>query len=232
MPAVSRVGPIATHVPQLDGSPQAKVNCGPACAAMALAHASRNQIVPTPTAVRAAGQMGVGPTNFADLKRGVAAYADEFEAIGLAAPDLIRLGYVTYSEFINSLVRAQRFHVVGVDYAVFNLPWWRQYSGDKGYTGAHFITCTRIYAQGAAGAFRRVRPRNAWRVVEHPERYWTLLLDPLADGRRPAIPQAPQLVPLPLVLGAGDAFYDAGPPWDGRLTVAAILRAADLEEES
>jgi hypothetical protein len=231
------IGPLPTPVPQLDGSPQAKVNCGPASTASALSHASSNAIIPTPSEVRARGQMGTGPTDFADQKAAVDAYATDFVAHHLSEPQLIRLGYVSFAEFMPYLIRVRLDNLVAINYRPVTLQ--PQFAGDKNYVGNHFITALRIYEALPDGRYHRLRPREVSRVLawlepaagqavpqylRDPNRFWTVVIDPIADGRRPKIPRAPQLWPLSLVLQAGDAFYDPGVP-DNRLAVAVIPRA-------
>lgn len=221
------VGPLPTPVPQLDGSPQAKVNCGPASTASLLSHADANTFVPTPTNVRAWGSMGVGPTGFADQKRAVesAQVAQAFAARGLVAPTLVRLGYIERETVIRSLIRAQFDHLFAISYrVVIEHP---TFAGDKDFAGAHFVTACRIYRGTGNGGWRRVRPRDVDDVVADPDMYWTAVIDPLADGRRSAIPKAPQLWPLTLLLDAGDAFFDSA-DYDGKMPVALIRRAAKV----
>jgi hypothetical protein len=227
------VGPLPTPVPQLDGSPQAKFNCGPASTASLISHADRNAWHPTPSETRAAGQMGTGPTGFAEQKRAVVALSQDPRYLeqGLEPMDFRRLGYVEREQVIELLVYKGNDVLVAIRYSVVNkLP---QYSSDHAFDGFHFVTGCRLYvpiewgADGKPTLFHRVRPRRLARVIAHPEKYWTVVVDPLADHRRPDVPHAPQLWPLTLLLDAGDAFYDAG-AYDGKMPVA-VMRRSQLE---
>ncbi len=233
------VGPLPTGVPQLDGSPQANVNCGPATGAAGLSHANRNRAAPTPTEVRQAGQMAVGPTDLADMKRAVAAYANEFAAMGLSAPSLVRLGYIPFADFVATLVRPRYYHAVPIMYRVVTQH--PEYAGDKNFTGAHFVGAVRIYEAtawdqaGNVSSFHRVRFHELQRVLDWLESphgvtdqtFWTEVVDPLADGRRPAIPKAAQLWPLALLLQAGDDFNSSNAT-DGKLSAGIIDRAGGI----
>jgi hypothetical protein len=220
------IGPVATPVKQLDGSKYASVNCGPTSAAMAIAHASRNRIVPTPSEMRERGDMGTGATGFAELKRAVATFGPDFAAIGLEAPKLIRLGYIGVDELRTTLIDPSAFHIVAVKYKpIHGTP----YDGCPTFDGAHFVTAQRIYVPRGAEYFHRLRkwelPRwPADRLMEHGS---TLDEDPLADGRRPSIPQAAQLWPLGLLVRMADQFNDAA-PYDGKFPVAVIYRAKEI----
>jgi hypothetical protein len=239
------LGPLPTGVPQLDGSPQAKVNCGPATGASGLSHADLNMWVPVPSAVRAWGNMGVGPTDLTDMKRAVESIsvAGAFKALGLEAPTLVRLGYVPFAQFLTTLVRPRLFHAVPIKYEVVTEH--PEYAGDKDFKGLHFVGAVRIYEAvewapgGVPSYFHRVRPRGLQRVIKwlpadpddwsdvEYDRFWTVVVDPLADGRRPNIPRAPQLWPLALLLQAGDQFRDTNPR-DGKLSAGVIDRAAPM----
>lgn len=221
-------GPLPTPVPQLDGSPQAKVNCGPASSASLISHADRNEYVPTPSAMRAWGKMGIGPTSFADQKHAIesAQVAAQFDQLGLVAPRLTRLGYVDKETVIRVLIHAQSDVLFAIKYAIVNeLP---EYSSDRDFNGNHFVTACRIYEPVGADRWHRVRPRGVQRVIAHPADFWTVVIDPIADHRRPRVPQAPQLWPLQLLLTAGDAFDDRA-PYDGKMPVAVIGRAPEQE---
>lgn len=224
------VGPLPQPVKQLDGSPQQHVNCGPATAACGLSHEDFNHFIPSPTAIRSRGNMGPGGTDFAELKRGIEGFTTEFAGFGYQAPKLIRLGYVTFAELVQTLIQPSLFHVTAINYTpVIAQP---EYAGDKSYTGNHFIGAVRIYEALSGDRYHRLRPRELGRVTQWlgagmptPARFWTFVLDPLADGRRPHIPQAPQLWPLALYLEAGDRFNDKS-PFDGKLTAAVMPRIA------
>lgn len=220
-------GPLPTPVPQLDGSPQAKVNCGPACSASLTSHADRNGFVPTPTQMRTWGRMPDGPTSFASQKRAIESIevALAFDALGLEGPTLERLGYVEREIVIRALVYARHDVLFAINYGVVNqLP---AYSSDHDFDGNHFVTGCRIYEpiEGTVDRWHRVRPRGVQRVLNHPADFWAVVIDPLADHRRATIQQAPQLWPLTLLLAAGDAFADRAPR-DGKLPIAVIARAA------
>ncbi len=220
-------GPLPIPVPQLDGSPQAKVNCGPASSASLVSHADANAFVPTPTQMRAWGQMPPGPTSFGDQKRAIESLevAKAFDQLGLMAPALIRLGYVDRETVIRALVLARHDVLFAIKYSIVNeLP---AYSSFRTFSGNHFVTGCRVYEpiDGTADSWHRVRPRYVQRVIDHPADYWAVVIDPGADHRRPNVPQAPQLWPLTLLLAAGDAFADRS-PYDGKLPIAVIDRAA------
>ncbi len=159
----------------------------------------------------------------------MANYSAEFAALSLAAPELLRLGYVTVDDFLTSLVSARRDHLVPIKYSVVNTQ--PAYSSDPGFDGYHFVTAMRIYRRRLDGLYHRVRPRELARVYAEVDRHFTLVYDPLADRRRPSVPQAPQLWPIRLLFQAGDAFNDAS-PWDGKMSVAYIERAAQIGDES
>ena len=219
-------GPLPTPVPQLDGSPQAKVDCGPASSASLITHANRNALVPTPTQMRSWGRMPPGPTSFAHQKRAIESIevAQAFDHIGLMAPALIRLGYVDRETVIRALVLARHDVLFAIKYSTVNeLP---AYSSDRDFNGNHFVTGCRVYEpiEGTADRWHRVRGRSVQRVIDHPADFWVVVIDPLADQRRPSIPLAPQLWPLTLLLSAGDAFADRS-PYDGKLPIAVIDRA-------
>lgn len=213
--------PPASPVKQLrTGSPTASVDCGVAVTAMCLRHALCDQIDPSVAALRRRGEMGDGPTGIAHWKAAIATYGPEAAALGYETPAMFNLGYIERDAIMAQLARRLSMLAVILSYAVLQEPEWRAYRSDD-YTGGHAVAVRGLYRTWGTG-YRRIRARQLPNL--NPAlKLWVEVLDPLADGRRPAIPQAPQKWPLDLLLKAGDAFSSRS----GTLA-AVIYRAGRL----
>lgn len=195
----------ASPVKQLDGSQYAKVNCGVSVTAMCLRHALCDQIDPTPAELRQRGEMvSVGGTSISDWKRAIATYGPEAAALGFEAPVLSNAGQLTRPELLDYLARRRVMLALILDYSVLQRPEHKPYRGAV-YSGLHAVAARGLFRKWGAG-FRRVRRRQIASLEARKVPLWAEVLDPLADGRRPAIPQAPQLWPLDLVETARAGF--------------------------
>jgi hypothetical protein len=218
------------NVPQLDGSRYQSVNCGPANAAAQVRFQSYNQVTPTPMECRVAGDMGLptevahGYTGLADVKRGVEAWADDFDAEGLAPPRLTQLGRITLEELLPLLVRRSVLVTMPIRYGAV-LGSGLESDGD--FRGGHFVSANRLYVQRKDGTWRRIRPYNLART--DVARLHSLVLDPLADGRWSRelgrrVYSGPQLWPVQLLAKAADAMSGV----DGKFSAAVGLRAEEV----
>lgn len=216
----------ASWVGQLrSGYPTAHVDCGVVGAEVDLRHALCDQIDPTPPELRARGHMGTGPTGGAGWKRAVDSYGPEAAALGFEPPVLLNAGFIDKAAIVAQLAQKRAMLQVGVRYAVLqDHPEWHAYRGSTAYRGLHSINARGLWRKWGTG-LRRVRYRNL-ATLKPWVPLWTEVLDPIADGRRPIIPQGPQKWPLELLLAAGDA---ASNPGDGLVKVHVIYRAKRLQ---
>jgi len=151
-----------TFVRQLDGSPNAGDNCGPASVAMALRWATAHEIMPTPSAVRKAMKDPTGGTYMSDHRLAW----DEYRERNAVRWDIKPMRYFAAGEF-NDLITALgngKGATIAIDYS--KVP--QSLKGDPLFNGLHsvFLAATR----------------------ERAGQTEVKVFDPLNDGRRPGIP--------------------------------------------
>lgn len=205
---------MGTFVRQLDGSPHAGENCGPASVASALRWSTRHAVAPTPSLVRKRMKDPVGGTNPADLHLGFDSFAEAASMAGYVLPPMRYRRASEYARLLDHL-RMGRGACIAVSYAAVPV----ELSGDPRYTGFHSIF--------AAGIFRR----GGREVVK--------VFDPLCDGRREGIPGPGRVWwPLPVLRKATAGYSGRGlATWNGvmraevspQADVAAIESAAAVE---
>lgn len=194
---------MGVFVRQLDGSPMAGDNCGPASLASALRWSTRHSVAPTPTVVRAKMRDTDGGTNPADMRTGWNAFAKVAERRGYK---LAGMRYHRHAEWVRlrETLETGDGALVAVDYSVAG-----DLSGDPDFLGLH--------AMFAAGI-----------VEQNGERY-ARIFDPLCDGRRRGIPgPGPVLWPLALLREATGRYSDAA----GKATWNAVSRSQRLPDNS
>ena len=151
-----------TFVRQLDGSPNAGDNCGPASIAMALRWATAHEIMPTPSAVRAAMKDPTGGTYMSDHRLAWDTYRER----NAARWDVKPMRYFAAGDFADLLTALGngKGATIAIDYS--KVP--QSLKGDPLFNGLHsvFLAATR--------------ERAGMTEVK--------VFDPLNDGRRPGIP--------------------------------------------
>lgn len=151
-----------TFVRQLDGSLNAGDNCGPASVAMALRWATAHEIMPTPSAVRAAMKDPTGGTYMSDHRLAWDTYRERNDGTW----DLKPMRYFAAGDFTDLLTALGngKGATIAIDYS--KVP--QTLKGDPLFNGLHsvFLAATR--------------ERAGMTEVK--------VFDPLNDGRRPGIP--------------------------------------------
>ena len=151
-----------TFVRQLDGSPNAGDNCGPASVAMALRWATAHDIEPTPSAVRAAMKDPTGGTYMSDHRLAWDTYRER----NAGRWDVKPMRYFAAGDFADLLAALGngKAATIAIDYS--KVP--QALKGDPLFNGLHsvFLAATRERAG----------------ITE------IKVFDPLNDGRRPGIP--------------------------------------------
>lgn len=147
---------------QLDGSPNAGDNCGPASVAMALRWATKHDIAPDPQAVRVRMHDMVGGTQMSEHRKAWDAYRNEYAREW----DIPAMVYRPNGEFTDLLVLLEdgKAATIAIDYSA--VP--RNLKGDPLFNGLHSVFVAGI--------------RTRAEIVE------IKVFDPLNDGRRPGIP--------------------------------------------
>lgn len=177
-------------VPQLDGSPNAGDNCGPASIASALRWATKHDVEPSPSAVRRQMDDPVGGTLMSDHRKAWGHYMTVAPSKGWTLTPMKYHADARWSEFAAAF-DGQHGATIAIDYS--RVP--RKYKGDPLFNGFHSVFV----------AAKRTRAES----VEYK------VFDPLCDGRRPGIPQGPLWYPAAVlkqaaggVAGDGKAMYN------------------------
>lgn len=197
------------HIKQLQtGSPTAGYDCGPCSILVGLESKSRNKIRPNAYYTRRWLQTIRRPMvhypswpaiNMLNVEESIdsALMTNIFRSRHLDPPDVT---WRTYSfREIGHALRKGKAVLVGIDYGRLNdrQPWL---SGSKDFRKGHAILL------------------RGWKW--HKNRAWTLLYDPLHDGRRAGIPRGIQTVMLRRYLKNGETW---GIPNPGRGRVRAAI---------
>ena len=196
-------------VHQITGQISGASDCGPATAAMTVDFATGGRIRPSLLEIRR--RMGVphGPTTVHDQEQAVESYDREAVHVGLRPVHLAPHLRGDWHDCHAVMVAQTRWLGLVLDYETINDdPVGRRLSGDKNFMGLHFL--------GAFG--HRVDGRGIQRVR---------IYDPLADGRRPGIPEGVRWWPVELVRRA---MADAAGP--GRATWTQTARCERLPRHS
>jgi len=151
-----------TFVRQLDGSPNAGDNCGPASIAMALRWATTHEVEPTPSAVRKAMKDPTGGTYMSDHRLAW----DEYRERNAHRWDLKPMRYFAAGEFADLITALGngKGATIAIDYS--KVP--QSLKGDPLFNGLHSVFLAAV------------RERAGQTEVK--------VFDPLNDGRRPGIP--------------------------------------------
>lgn len=173
---------MGTFVKQLDGSPFAGANCGPASVASALRWSTRHVLHPTPSLVRERLGDHDGGTQPKDLQTAWASFADGAQRRGYRLPKMRYRPAGEFSALLDLLWRGDAA-VVAVMYD--KVP--DDLSGDPAYAGGHSVFVESITQKNGIA---RVR-----------------VFDPLCDGRRQGIPgPGPVLWPVSVLRNACGAW--------------------------
>lgn len=177
-------------VPQLDGSPNAGDNCGPASIASALRWATKHDVMPSPSAVRVQMDDPVGGTFMKDHRKAWDHYMRTAVPAGWTLTPMRYHESDRWSDFA-AAIDGKHGATIAIDYS--RVP--RKYKGDPAFTGFHSVF---------VGAKRTRAEQVEYKV-------W----DPLCDGRRPGIPKGPLWYPAAVlkqsaggVAGDGKAMYN------------------------
>jgi len=187
-------------VRQLDGSPNAGDNCGPASVAMALRWATAHDIEPTPSAVRKAMKDPTGGTYMADHRLAW----DEYRERNAARWDVKPMRYHAAGEFADLITALGngKGATIAIDYS--KVP--QSLKGDPLFNGLHSVFLAAV------------RERAGQTEVK--------VFDPLNDGRRPGIP-GPGPIWYPKVALRNAAAAVVGQP--GRAMYNIVQRGTRLE---
>ena len=193
---------------QLDGSATGGEDCGVAVVVMAVDLATQGAARPTTEEVRRRMRVPSGATDTGDQERAVESFETAIETRGREPLRYQRMLGRPWSDAMGALADG-RWLCLSLSYAVVNdlAP---RLSGDKAFRGNHAV--------GALG----LRSRAGVPQVR--------VFDPLADGRRPGIPDGPRWWDLAVVKAACASF--AGPGrWTGGI-VRASPRLAPRAQDS
>lgn len=188
-------------VRQLDGTPLAGENCGPASVASALRWSTRHSIAPSPSLVRVRLEDPVGGTHPRQLRVAWSSFEKAALREGWQLPEMRYREHGEYSR-LREILESGDAAVVAVDYSVVPAG----LSGDPSFKGLHSIFVSGIVE------------RKGERVAK--------VYDPLCDGRRTGIPgPGPVYWPLPLLRKATGGYSDS----IGRATWNAVARSTRSE---
>jgi uncharacterized coiled-coil protein SlyX len=189
-----------TFVRQLDGSPNAGDNCGPASVAMALRWATAHEIEPSPSQVRKAMKDPTGGTYMADHRLAW----DEYRERNAHRWDLKPMRYFAAGEFADLITAlgSGKGATIAIDYSKVPL----NMKGDPAFMGLHSVFLAAV------------RERAGQTEVK--------VFDPLNDGRRPGIP-GPGPVWYPKVMLRNAASAVVSQP--GRAMYNLVERGTRLE---
>jgi len=164
-------------VPQLDGSPHAGDNCGPASVAEALRWATDHDIAPSPSRIR--GLMGdfSGGTQMCDHKIAWDKFIPVAAEAGWRLEPMHDRGISPFTD-LNAAIAKGRAATVAISYADLDA----SYRCSRSFLGLHAIFISRRKVVGKTTMYK------VW--------------DPLADGRYHGIPRGPIWYPADVLMRA------------------------------
>ena len=178
-------------VPQLDGSPHAGDNCGPASVAEAMRWATDHDVAPSPSQIRRLMGDREGGTTMDEHKIAWDKMIDDARRDGWIIRPMAYRGVAPIGDLVNA-VRNGKGATVALDYSRVPKPYRRS----RTFMGNHAVFIAQMRIRAGKQEFK--------------------VLDPLADGRHADAPRGPIWYPRDLLVDAlegvtrraGHGFYN------------------------